>query len=204
MSDKSNFFIRRVHSLLAIIPVGIFLLFHLTLNSAVFFGGNETYQLVIKGMKSIPLIIVAEIAIIAIPILFHAIYGLWIVYVAKNNVLQFTYYRNWAFYLQRITAVITLVFVLYHVYTLRLSVHEPAQVIGTFVSQLQNPLLFAFYIIGVLSAIYHFANGFFTFLITWGITIGDRSQNFFSKLSILLFVGLGLLGISILTVIYGF
>lgn len=204
MSEKSNFFIRRVHSLLAIIPVGIFLLFHLTLNSTVFFGGNGTYELVIKGMKSIPLIEFAEIFIIAIPILFHGIYGLWIVYVAKNNVLKFTYYRNWAFYLQRITAVITLVFLLFHVFTLRLTVHEPAAVINTFVNQLQNPLYFALYIIGVVSAIYHFTNGFFTFLISWGITIGDRSQNFFSKFSIVLFFALGILGISTLMVISRF
>jgi len=204
LSDKSNFFIRRVHSLLAIIPVGIFLLFHLTLNSTVFFGGNETYEFVIKGMKGIPLIEFAEIFIIAIPIIFHGIYGLWIVYVAKNNVLKFTYYRNWAFYLQRITAIITLVFLLFHVYTLRLTSHDPAQVINTFVNQLQNPLYFALYIIGVLSAIYHFANGIFTFLITWGITIGDRSQNFFSKFSIAFFFAVGILGISILYTISGF
>ncbi|MGI6678654.1 MAG: succinate dehydrogenase [Dehalobacterium sp.] len=201
MSDKSNFFIRRVHSLLAIIPIGIFLIFHLTINSSVFFGGNHTYEMVIGFMKNIPLIEVAEIIIIAIPILFHAIYGLWIVYVAKNNVLKFTYYRNWAFYLQRITAIITLIFILFHVYTLRLSIHEPAQVVDTFVRQLQNPLFFALYIIGVISAIYHFANGLFTFLITWGITIGDNSQNFFSKFSTVLFVALGFLGIGLLTVI---
>lgn len=201
MSDKSNFFIRRLHSLLAIIPVGIFLLFHLTLNSSVLFGGNETYELVIKGMKSIPLVEFIEICIIAVPILFHAIYGLWIVYVAKNNVLNFTYYRNWAFYLQRITAVITLVFLLFHVYTLRFAVHEPAQVINSLVHQLQNPWYFVFYVIGVLSAVYHFANGLFTFLISWGIAIGDKSQNFFNKLSILLFFILGILGIGILTAI---
>lgn len=204
MTGKSNFFIRRLHSLLAIIPVGIFLLFHLALNSTVFFGGAETYELTIRGMKSIPLIIVAEIVIIAIPIIFHALYGLWIVYLAQNNVLKFTYYRNWAFYLQRITAIITLIFLVFHVYALRLAVHEPADVINTFVNILQNPLYFVLYIIGVVSAIFHFANGFFTFLISWGITIGDRSQNFFNKFSIVMFVFLGVLGISILSVIAGF
>jgi len=184
--------------------VGIFLLFHLALNSTVFFGGAETYELTIRGMKSIPLIIVAEIVIIAIPIIFHALYGLWIVYLAQNNVLKFTYYRNWAFYLQRITAIITLIFLVFHVYALRLAVHEPADVINTFVNILQNPLYFVLYIIGVVSAIFHFANGFFTFLISWGITIGDRSQNFFNKFSIVMFVFLGVLGISILSVIAGF
>ena len=204
MSDKSNFFIRRLHSLLGIIPVGVFLLLHLVLNSTVFFGGYGTYEVTISGMKSIPLILFAEIFIIAIPILFHGIYGLWIVYVAKNNTLQFNYYRNWSFYLQRITAVITLVFLLFHVYTLRLTQHEPAAVINTLANHLDRPWYFFFYIIGVVSAIYHFANGFFTFLISWGITIGDQSQSFFSKFSTLIFVALGVLGVSILIVIARF
>jgi len=205
LSAKSNFFIRKLHSLLGIIPLGIFICFHLALNSTVFFGGGyPNYELTIKGMKSIPLIIAAELIIIAIPILFHGIYGLWIVYVAKNNALKFTYYRNWAFYLQRITAVITLIFVLFHVYTLRIMQHDPAAVIDTLMAQLSHPGFFILYNIGVLAAIYHFTNGFFTFLISWGITIGERSQAFFSRFSVVFFIALGILSVSILTTIARF
>ncbi|MDA8442093.1 MAG: succinate dehydrogenase, partial [Peptococcaceae bacterium] len=32
MSNSNHFLVRRVHSLLGLIPIGIFLLFHLTLN----------------------------------------------------------------------------------------------------------------------------------------------------------------------------
>lgn len=204
MSAKSNFLIRRVHSLLGIIPIGIFICVHFCLNSSVFLNGFSTYEITIAGMKSIPLIVVAELVIIAIPILFHGIYGIWIVYLAKNNALKFNYYRNWMFYLQRITAVITLIFVLVHVYTLRLMQHEPAAVINTLVNHLQNPLYFVLYIIGVLAAMFHFANGFFTFLISWGITIGEHSQNVFSRISALVFVALGVWGVFILTTIAGF
>jgi len=184
--------------------VGIFLIVHLSINSTVFFGGYANYQFTIHGMKSIPLIVVAELLIIAIPILFHAVYGLWIVFVAKNNVLEFNYLRNWAFYLQRITAVITLIFVVVHVYTLRFMQHEPAAIIDTLVAHLHHPVYFVLYGIGVLSAIFHFANGLFTFLISWGIAIGDKAQAFFFKLSAVVFVALGVLGISILTVIARF
>lgn len=204
MSAKSNFLIRRVHSLLGIIPIGIFICVHFCLNSSVFLNGFSTYEITIAGMKSIPLIVLAELIIIAVPILFHGIYGIWIVYLAKNNALKFNYYRNWMFYLQRITAVITLIFVLVHVYTLRLAQHEPAAVINTLVSHLQNPLYFVLYIIGVLAAMFHFANGFFTFLISWGITIGEHSQNVFSRISALVFVALGVWGVFILTTIAGF
>ncbi len=42
------------------------------------------------------------------------------------------------------------------------------------------------YLIGVLSLTYHFVNGLWTFLITWGITVSPRSQ----KLSGCLLTGL--------------
>lgn len=204
MRDAGNFLIRKVHSLLGIIPVGIFIIVHLTLNSTVFLGGYANYLATINWMKGLSFIILAEVVIIGIPILFHAIYGIWLVYVAKNNVLTFPYTRNWAFYLQRITAIITLAFVLIHVYTLRLMQHEPAAVIQTLANHLHHPLFFLLYGIGVVAAIFHFANGFFTFLISWGITVGDKSQAFFSRFSVIVFSALGILGISILITIARF
>lgn len=199
LNNNNSFLIRKVHSLLGIIPVGIFLLVHLLLNSTVLLGGFANYLGTITWMKSLPLIIVAELIIIAIPILFHGIYGIWIVYVAKNNVLKFNYVRNWTFYLQRITAIITLIFLIIHVYTLRLMQHEPAAVLDTLVNNLNNPVYFILYAIGVLSALFHFSNGLFTFLISWGITIGDKSQTFFYRLSVAVFLVLGSLGMIILT-----
>ncbi|ATW24414.1 succinate dehydrogenase [Candidatus Formimonas warabiya] len=204
MGEKSNYLIRKVHSLLGIIPVGIFLMVHLSLNSTVFFGGYANYLVTVEWMKGLPLIMVAEVVIIGIPILFHALYGLWIVYVAKNNVLKFPYLRNWAFYLQRITAVITLVFLLAHVVSLRFLEHEPAAVIQSLAGSLHHPLFFILYAVGVLSALFHFANGLFTFLISWGIAEGDKAQRIFTWCSGAVFAALGILGISILSVIARF
>jgi succinate dehydrogenase / fumarate reductase cytochrome b subunit len=190
--------------LLAIIPIGIFLLFHLSLNTTVFFGGRETYEAVINFMKNMPLVLVLELVIIFLPITVHALYGLWIVYVAKNNALNYKYGNNWAFYLQRITALITIVFLVFHVYLQRFSVHEAEAVIDSLTSILHNPAFFILYAIGLLAAVYHFANGLFTFLITWGVTIGDHSQKICRYISLGLFVVLGVWGVGILTVIAGF
>jgi len=195
---KSNFLIRKVHSLLAIIPMGLFIILHITLNSSVFYGGITAYKTVINVMQNIPLITEAEIIIIAIPIIFHAIYGLWIVYLAKNNVLTYTYYRNWAFYLQRITAVITLIYLLFHVAILRFLNHDASVIISVLNRTLQNPLFFILYVIGVLSAIYHFTNGIFSFLISWGVIVNDKSQKVLQYIVLLLFVLLGGLSVGIL------
>lgn len=51
-----------------------------------------------------------------------------------------------------------------------------------------QPLLLAVYVIGILAACFHFSNGLWSFLISWGITVGPRSQRVSSILCLGLFV----------------
>lgn len=201
MKKRSNFFIRRLHSLVGLIPVGIFLCVHLLLNSTALFGPNFYANVTIAGMRGIPFIILAELFIIAIPIIFHAAYGIYIVYMAKNNVLRYTYARNWMFYLQRITAIITTIFVVFHVLTLRVFTDSVGDTVVSFVYVLQNPLGLFLYCLCVVAAIFHFSNGLFTLLITWGIIQGPRAQKIFTCLTMAIFVILSALAIITLVVI---
>ncbi len=41
---------------------------------------------------------------------------------------------------------------------------------------LSNNLTFALYVIGVIAAVFHFSNGMWSFLVSWGITVGPRAQ----------------------------
>ncbi len=178
MSDNS-FLIRKLHSLSGVLPIGIFLIVHLTINSFAI-KGSEAYNAKVAFLTNMPLIWVAEIFFIAIPILFHAIYGIYIVYVAKNNILQYNYYRNWSFYLQRISAILTLLFLIIHVYATRISnlLYGTEVGFGMMVDILSNPATLVFYIVGLVASVYHFTNGLWTFFITWGITIGPVSQRY--------------------------
>jgi succinate dehydrogenase / fumarate reductase cytochrome b subunit len=45
---------------------------------------------------------------------------------------------------------------------------------------LAQPLIMAFYVLGIFSAAFHLANGLWTFAIVWGITVSTRSQQAFS------------------------
>ena len=36
--------------------------------------------------------------------------------------------------------------------------------------------IFVFYVVGIVSAGFHLGNGIFTFLITWGLAVGQRAQ----------------------------
>jgi succinate dehydrogenase / fumarate reductase cytochrome b subunit len=119
-----------------------------------------------------------EVGLIAIPIGFHALYGLYVTYLAQNNPLNYRYFRNWLFYLQRLTAIITLCFVLWHVWVLRIGkALYGKQITFEYMAQLlSDPVTFALYAAGLTAGLFHFANGVWAFMITWGITIGPRAQ----------------------------
>lgn len=51
-----------------------------------------------------------------------------------------------------------------------------------------QPLLLTLYIIGIVAACFHFSNGLWSFLISWGITVGPRAQRVSSYLCLGIFV----------------
>ena len=138
-----------------------------------------------------------EVCGIAIPLLFHAIYGIYIALQAKNNPGNYGFVRNWNFALQRYTAWFLVVFLIWHVFYLRIFVKG---ITGTPISYellqnyfLSNPIFALLYVIGMFAAIFHFCNGITTFCMTWGIAKGPRIQQVVNCLSMLLCVVLCLI-----------
>ena len=107
---KNESFMRKLHSLSGVLPLGIFLPFHLFLNFSSVWG-EETYDVAAGLLGKIPFIWIVELIIIFIPILFHGIYGIYIARQTKNNIHQYKYSRNWFFFLQRITGFIAFAFI---------------------------------------------------------------------------------------------
>ena len=81
------------------------------------------------------------------------------------------------FVLQRITGVITLNF-----YSMACVGNKNCGCFGAEVNFdmmeniVSNPFMLWFYIIGIVSAVFHFANGLWSFFVSWGITVTPRSQ----------------------------
>ncbi|MBT2754523.1 succinate dehydrogenase cytochrome b558 subunit [Mesobacillus foraminis] len=195
MAGNQEFYWRRLHSLLGVIPVGLFLTQHLVVNHFAT-KGEQAFNDAAHFMESLPFRIFLEIFVIYLPLLFHAIYGLYIAFTAKNNTSRFGFFRNWMFMLQRISGVITLVFVAWHVWETRLAAAFGAEVNFQMMEEiLGSPFMFAFYVIGVISAIFHFANGLWSFFVSWGITVTPRSQLISTYVTIGLFVVLSIIGI---------
>lgn len=85
-------------------------------------GGSERFKAAVGFINGLPLVNVLELFGIFIPLIFHGVYGLYIAYQSNLNTGQFSYGRNWAFALQRISGVITFIFVFWHVYQTRFQV----------------------------------------------------------------------------------
>lgn len=189
MADQNHFLIRKIHSLLGIIPIGIFFTEHMVVN-AMAMSGIETWEKAAQAVHNMPLKTVLEILFIFLPLAFHGIYGLYIAFGAKNNATKYNYTHSWMFYLQRITAFILFAFIIWHVLDLKAfdiwGPEGPGALMGQYLANPINVILLA---IGATAGALHFANGLWTFLISWGITIGPKAQSKTWKVCILLFIG---------------
>lgn len=195
MAGNREFFNRRLHSLLGVVPIGLFLLVHLTVNHQAT-GGAESFNRAANFMESLPFLHVLEILLILLPLLYHAIYGLYIAFTGTVNTGKFGYFRNWMYLLQRITGVITLIFVAWHVWETRI-----AMMFGTPLNYqmmediFSSPFMIGFYLVGIISAIFHFSNGLWSFMVSWGITLSPRSQVISTYVTMIIFVVLSIVGI---------
>lgn len=191
---NTTFYVRRLHSLCGLLFLGAVLFEHIFTNSTALLG-PEGLDSALAMMELIPkpIFYCLEIGCIAVPLLFHGIYGIYIALQAKNNPGHYGYVRNWQFALQRWTAWYLLVFLVWHIFYLRIYLKgimgHPINY-ALLDSYLSNPIVFILYLLAMVAACFHFCNGITTFCMTWGIAKGPRVQNVISVLSMLLCVGL--------------
>lgn len=177
MSGNREFYFRRLHSLLGVIPVGIFLIQHLVVNQFAA-RGADAFNKAAGFMDSLPFRYALEIFIIFLPLIYHAVYGVYIAFTAKNNAGHYSYFRNWMFVLQRVTGILTLIFVSWHVWQTRIAAQMGAEVnFDMMANILSSPFMLGFYIVGVLSVIFPL----FKRLMVFCGHMGDHGHAAFSK-----------------------
>lgn len=203
--EHREFGYRRLHSLLGVIPVGLFLIVHLVVNYFAVYG-EESFNKASEFMESLPFLIVLEFVLIYLPILFHAILGVYIVFVSKNNYTKYGYFRNWMYFLQRVTGIITFIYIVWHVWETRIQIWLGNASLDFSLMEdiLSNPVMFWVYIIGLISTTFHFANGLWSFLVSWGFTQSPRSQKIATYVTLIIFLVISYIGVrSLLTFAYG-
>lgn len=190
--ERHEFLIRRLHSLSGLIPVGAFMVVHLTVNASVL-NGPETFQENVYSIHALGKILpLVEWAFIFLPLIFHAAVGVWIITTGVPNTTHYAYGANIRYTLQRATGMIAMVFILYHVYHQHGWLHmqwwldlieqfgghqfRPYNAPSTAGASLQNPIIIAFYALGVIASVFHLANGIWSMGVTWGAWTSPKAQ----------------------------
>lgn len=188
---------RRLHSLSGVVPIGGFLAFHLYENSAAL-RGAEAYNEMARRLQQVPLALALEIGVIAVPIFFHGIYGLFLTADGSASPIPDPRLRRGLFLLQRITGIAVFAFVLFHLWTTRLvqlADHELLDLFHLVRATVANPWIYGFYIAGILSATFHLSSGLWSFAVAWGLAVGPRAQQLMAVVSAAVFLVLSVIGV---------
>jgi len=211
--DKHHFLLRRLHSLTGIVPIGVFLIAHLVTNSSLAWGkwglrGEMPETTLQEGgwayfwkevrwiNQQVPHLLLIEIALWG-AIAFHSILGVYYARSGKSNTAAYAYQDNWRYKWQRLSGYVGILFIFYHVATLRWGwtflippfdgsvkwSHEES--VSSLAAALRGGygdvtvwgvLVSLLYFSGITLLVFHFANGLWTAAITWGLTISRTAQ----------------------------
>jgi len=227
--DRHYLLIRRLHSLSGVFPIGVFLFPHLITNSSIVWGrmlppddkahaieaaggiphgGVTMFQHEVEFIHNLPALALIEWGVLFLPILFHALVGIWFATSGRPNVNHYGYQNNWRYTLQRLTGYVGVLYIFLHIMSLRfgwtfgglLPAFDGHAASSTTARHFQEGagvgIVTLFYLIGVLSLVFHFANGLWTAAITWGLTISVEAQRRWGYVCTVIGIGLGVAGIA--------
>jgi succinate dehydrogenase / fumarate reductase cytochrome b subunit len=214
---RQEFLVRRLHSLLGLLPVGAFLCVHLATNASIL-DGPETFQARVKQIHDIGPITLffVEWIFILLPILLHGLVGVIIVLRGKRDVLLYPYRENFRYTLQRWTGVVAMAFILWHVFQTRGwmpgewwmehvtkplggGTFDPHDAAKTAALAFQGSLAVQLaYLVGLLASVYHFANGLWTMGITWGVWTSPHAQRWANWPCLVIGLALAMMGLGAL------
>ncbi len=216
-----------MHSLTGLLPIGVFLIAHLITNSTLVWGafnsrvsayasdpegrGIASFQEEVSFINGMPFLLLIEITL-WVSIAFHSILGVYYATRGKQNLEHYRYGGNLRYTLQRVTGYVGILFIFYHVATLRWgwswlvpggtqwSHHYAASTLAACVQGGWDGITTAgvavsvFYFVGVSMLVFHFANGLWTSAITWGLTVSAPAQKRWGYVCAV--VGIGLMGMA--------
>jgi len=166
MSKKLQFYLRRLHGVTGIFPLGYFLYYHLQ-SMASISSENVIYAFLFLWL----------------PLFYHSLYGMYITYEGSINIGCYPYWRNYMYFFQRWTGIFIFFYLIWHVYIMKF---------GSFsATTLNSFILFC----GVLMSIFHVSNGIFGFLVDMGIVVGDKAQKVAVGISMIIFIIFAFYGI---------
>lgn len=186
LADASHrrFLLRKLHSLTGVVPVGLFMLFHLFTNAKAL-GGQGSFERAVEEIQALPYLPILEVALVMLPLTFHALYGVKLAFEGRANVGRYPYNRNWTYTAQRLTGILAFAFICFHLSEYWLPKWRGSLASEQFYVALSRnmsstyhgfPATALIYLFGIAACAFHLANGLWGFCCSWGITVTRRSQ----------------------------
>jgi succinate dehydrogenase / fumarate reductase cytochrome b subunit len=191
LGSKHHFLVRRLHSFTGIV-FGGYVALHLVINATIAQGGT-IYQKQVNQIHSLPFLLGIEWALIYLPIIFHTLYGSWLILLGQPNNANYPYFKNALYLIHRVSAIILAAFIFYHVLSMKGLFGRafiPQRATGTAVANISAhwPVLYLIYPAGILAACFHTANGFWTAGVSWGLTISAGAQRRWGWICLAIFI----------------
>jgi succinate dehydrogenase/fumarate reductase cytochrome b subunit (b558 family) len=199
--ERRSFVLRKLHSLTGVAPIGFFLLVYLWIGAKAI-GGRTAFDAAVAEILAMPYLVVFEVALLWVPLAYHALWGLKISFEARPNVGSYGHSRNWMYALQRASGILALAFIVYFAYGFRLPLAlgdmARSDVFPHLCSTMSRttsagiPVVALVYLLGIAATVFHLTNGLYGFCFSWGITASRRAtriaSGMFGVLGLVLFV----------------
>jgi succinate dehydrogenase / fumarate reductase cytochrome b subunit len=186
---------------------GGYILVHLLVNATLIqdLGAKDfsrsVYQEQVNKIHGLPFLEFIEYGMIILPLTFHTLYGLYVTFSGQQNLGNYGYGKNWAYTLQRVSALVIFLFAAFHVVSMKGGLNwlgdffnqlafVPDKATQSTVNHMHASWVIAYviYPLGILASTFHLANGFWTGAITWGLTVSRQAQQRFGYVCALIFL----------------
>ena len=166
---------RRLFSLSGVVPLGIFLAAHLWTNAHAL-SSDASFTAAQARTASVPGLVVLELLFVFAPLALHAAYGTWLT-VTQRALPGPSVYPRGVGTMMRVTGVIALAFIAYHVVELRLRMTtegmRASELHTAVAARLSSttwtvPLRAMFYMVGLAAVAFHFAAGLWGYCVSRG------------------------------------
>lgn len=192
LEARGAFVRSRLGSLLAVLPLSVWTVFHVWNNLSAFRGADAWQHDVTEYAHPIAFLVTSLVALL--PLVLHSIWGIGRLFSSRPNNVRYPTFANLKYLLQRLSAIGVLLFLGAHLWLAMLRprlLQGRAEPFSDIAHEMHHhgPTLVV-YVLGTLGVAYHLANGLQTFAMGWGIVTSRRALAKLNLFALLFFLAL--------------
>ena len=180
----------RLGSLLAVLPLSVWVVVHLWNNLAAFQGERAWQAAVTEYAHPVAQLLAG--VLVLVPVALHSVWGVGRLFASRPNNVRYGFYANFKYAIQRLSAIGLVLFLGAHLWLAmlkpRLTTGHPEPYAEISHEMHFHAPTLAVYLLGTLGIAFHLANGLQTFSMGWGLVASRRALKRLETGVIVLFV----------------